>query len=73
MLITIKSWYFGNDERDFIEKEIENMLQQSIIEPSSSWIAKVIVMMGPTKRKRLCLGYSQTINQFTKLDAYPCP
>lgn len=37
--------------------------------------AQVVVSKDPSNshRKRLCVDYSQTINQYTKLDAYPLP
>ncbi|XP_068204742.1 uncharacterized protein [Palaemon carinicauda] len=47
-----------------------------VIEPSiSPWRAQVVVVKDPVDRhkKRLCIDYSQTINQYTELDAYPLP
>jgi len=48
------------------------MLCDGIIEPSTSpWRAQVVVVNNSNHRKRLCIDYSQTINKFTLLDAYP--
>ncbi|XP_068235600.1 uncharacterized protein [Palaemon carinicauda] len=54
----------------------DNWRQTCIIEPSiSPWRAQVVVVKDPLDRhkKRLCIDYSQTINQYTELDAYPLP
>ena len=74
--IATKSRKFGKDDREFIEHEINSLLKESIIESSSSpWRAQVVVVKDSTERhrKRLCVDYSQTINLFTELDAYPLP
>ena len=74
--IATKSWRFGKDGRDFIIKEVEKLLHQGIIKPSSSpWRAQVVVVKYPTHRhkKGLCVDYSQTIDQYTELDAHPLP
>jgi len=61
------------DER-FIESEVQKLLKDDIIEPSSSpWRAQVLVTSGERHKKRLVIDYSQTINRFTLLDAYPLP
>ena len=46
----------------------EGIIQQSI----SPWRAQIVVVKNDNKR-RLCIDYSQTINLFTELDAYPLP
>ena len=49
------------------------MLKEGIIEPSQSpWCAQTLVVSPENHKKRL-VDYSQTINQFTLLDAYPLP
>ncbi|QQP49647.1 Uncharacterized protein FKW44_010390, partial [Caligus rogercresseyi] len=49
------------------------MLLEDIIEPCRSpWRAQVVVVTNSNK-KRLVIDYSQTINKFTLLDAYPLP
>ena len=57
----------------FIQSEISRMLKESIIEPSQSpWRAQTLVVSPENHKKRL-VDYSQTINWFTLLDAYPLP
>ena len=50
------------------------MLAEKIIEPRNSpWRAQVAITASENSKKRLCIDYSQTINRFTHLDAYPLP
>jgi len=50
------------------------MLRDGVIESSSSpWRAQVVLVKSEHHRKRLCIDYSQTINMYTLLDAYPLP
>ena len=50
------------------------MLKEGIIEPSQSpWRAQTLVVCPENHKKRLVVDYSQTINRFTHLDAYPLP
>ncbi|XP_066907466.1 uncharacterized protein [Halyomorpha halys] len=54
--------------------EIEQLLSDDIIEESNSpWRAQVLVVQNENHKKRLVIDYSQTINKFTLLDAYPLP
>ncbi len=55
----------------FISKRL---LAKGIIDPSPSpWRAQVVVVKGENLRKRMVVDYSQTINRFTQLDAFPLP
>ena len=48
------------------------MLKEGIMEPSQSpWRAQILVVSPENHKKRLVVDYSQTINRFTLLDAYP--
>ena len=50
------------------------MLKEGVIEDSKSpWTAQVVVTRNENHRKRLVMDYSQTINKFTLIDAYPLP
>ena len=61
-------------ENQFIKNETNRLLAEGIIEPSdSSWRAQVVVTRSERHKKRLVVDYSQTINKFTSLDAYPLP
>ena len=72
--IVTKSRRFGNEDKNFIQSEINTMLQEGVIEESTSpWRAQVLIVSNERQRKRLVVDYSQTINRFTKLDAYPLP
>lgn len=72
--IAIRSRHHSAEDQSFISNEISNLLKDKVIEPSiSPWRAQVLVAGGGHHRKRLVIDYSQTINKFTDLDAYPLP
>lgn len=72
--IAIKSRQFSPEDSEFIKSEVYRMQQEGIIEESQSpWRAQVLVVKGESKKKRMVIDYSQTINRFTELDAYPLP
>ena len=74
--IATRSRHISVNDKAFIQREIVKLLQTGVIEPSSSpWRAQVEVVKNPSQpdKKRLCVDYSQTINQYTELDAYPLP
>ena len=53
---------------------MQKLLSEGIIEPSNSpWRAQVVVTVNENHKKRMVIDYSQTINRFTQLDAYPLP
>jgi len=57
-----------------MEKEIEKLLADGIIEESRSpWRAQAFVVKNENHKKRMVIDYSQTINRYTHLDAYPLP
>ena len=61
------------DER-FIRDEVGKLLREGIVESSESpWRAQVLVARDGIHKPRLVVDYSQTINRFTELDAYPVP
>jgi hypothetical protein len=56
-----------------VNKEIEKMLTQGIIRPSTSpWAAPVVIIPKPDGTIRLCVDYRK-LNEVTKMDAYPIP
>ena len=60
----------------FIQENVDKLLERKIIQASSSpWRAQVVVVKDHEnrRRKRLCIDYSQTINIYTGLDAFPLP
>ncbi|QQP58573.1 Uncharacterized protein FKW44_003939, partial [Caligus rogercresseyi] len=71
--IATKSRRHSREDEEFIDTEVKRMLLEDIIEPCRSpWRAQVVVVTNSNK-KRLVIDYSQTINKFTLLDAYPLP
>ncbi|XP_068222852.1 uncharacterized protein [Palaemon carinicauda] len=72
--IAAKSRHYSQADKEFVKTEIGRMLQKGIIRPSQSpWRAQVLITAGHNHRKRMVIDYSQTINRFTELDAYPLP
>ena len=72
--ISTKSRRYSSTDLSFIQSEIQALLQSGVIEPSKSpWRAQVLVISNPNHRRRMVVDYSQTINRFTYLDAYPFP
>jgi hypothetical protein len=65
---------YNSQDREFILQEINSLLSSGVIEGSTSpWRAQVVVVKNSSHRKRMVIDYSQTINRFTQLDAYPLP
>ena len=72
--IAARSRRYSSEDRHFIEAETQRLLEEGIIEESNSpWRAQVVVVKSETRKKRLAIDYSQTINKFTLLDAFPLP
>ena len=72
--IATKSRHYSAEDRIFTRKEIEKLLQESIIEPAvSPWRAQVLVTKNERHKKRMAIDYSRTINRFNELNAYPIP
>lgn len=72
--IATKSRQFSNPDKIFIQTEISRMIKEGIIEHSTSpWRAQVLVTTNERHKKRMVVDYSQTINKYTLLDAYPLP
>ena len=72
--IATKSRRYSALDQQFIKSEISKMLAEGIIEPSTSpWRAQVVVTTNERHKKCMVIDYSQTINKFTQLNAYPLP
>jgi hypothetical protein len=72
--IATKSRRHAPDDDQFIRSEVDHLLKDGIIEPSTSpWRAQVLVTKNLNHKRRMVVDYSQTINRFTYLDAYPLP
>ncbi|XP_066963203.1 uncharacterized protein [Macrobrachium rosenbergii] len=71
--IAVKSRRYSASDAEFIGTEIDRLLEEGVIEHSTSpWRAQVVVVHNRNKR-RMVVDYSETINKFTYLDAYPLP
>ncbi len=69
--IAIPSRRYSKPDAEFIQEESRRLLALGIIEESdSSWRAQVLVVNG-THKRRMVIDYSQTVNKFTELDAFP--
>ena len=72
--IACKSRRYSPIDKQFIDSEVELLLGDGIIEPSvSPWRAQVLVTKNDNHKPRMVVDYSQTINKYTQLDAYPLP
>lgn len=72
--IAIKSRKYSQEDEEFINFEIQKLLAEGVIEESRSpWRAQVLVTTNAHHKRRMVVDYSQTINRFTQLDAYPLP
>lgn len=72
--IATKSRRHSEENNKFINLEIKRLLHEGVIEPSNSpWRAQVLVVREENHKERMVVDYSQTINKFTMLDAYPLP
>ena len=72
--IAAKSRKYSNADRKFIDNQVTQLLKDGIIEASKSpWRAQLVIAKSENHKKRMCVDYSQTVNKFTHLDAYPLP
>ena len=72
--IATKSRLFSISDKEFIRTEVRKLYADGVIEHSSSpWRSQVLVTSEGTHKRRMVVDYSQTINKFTELDAYPLP
>ena len=60
-------------EEQFIEEEIQRLLQKGLVVKSfSPWASPVVVVGKKNGKQRLCVDYRK-VNDLTKKDAYPIP
>ncbi len=69
-----KHWYrTSKSERNFIESEIQRMLNEDLIERSiGPWAAPVVLVRKKNGKLRFCVDY-RGLNAITQKDAYPLP
>ena len=58
-----------------IEKELDRLVQQGVIEPIcfSEWAAPIVPVLKKDGTVRICGDYKLTVNQAAKTDSYPLP
>lgn len=72
--VAVRSRRHSQADQKFISSEVSRLLKEGVIEPSNSpWRAQVLVTANENHKKRMVIDYSQTINRYTQLDAYPLP
>ena len=72
--IATKSRKYSEEDQQFIAAETKRLLEEGIIEPSNSpWRVQVAVTKNEGRKRRMVIDYSQTINKFMQMDAYPLP
>ena len=73
--IATKSRRQSPPDMKFMREEVDKLFKLGIIQPSiSPWRAQAFVTKeDDNHRKRMVVDYSETINLFTELDAYPMP
>ena len=72
--VASKSRHYSDNDKKFIPSEVEHLYSEGIIEQSTSpWRSQVVVTKNECSKKHLVIDYSETINRFTQLDAYPLP
>ena len=64
---------YSHDDRKFIDAVAKRLLKEGMEPSNSPWRAQVVVSRNENNKKRLVIDYSQTLNCFTMLDAYPLP
>ena len=71
--IACPSRRYKPEDRAFIKEEILRLLETGVVEPCQSpWRAQVVVVKN-RKKRRMVIDYSQTVNRYTYLDAFPFP
>ena len=60
-------------KKEYLQKEIEYLLENDFIEPSnSSWSSTCVLVPKPDKKFQMCIDYRK-VNAVTKTDSYPMP
>ncbi|KAL4098003.1 hypothetical protein QTP88_022679 [Uroleucon formosanum] len=70
--VAVKSRRYSDEDAKFIREEVTKLLYDNIIEESISlWRAQVLITKSENHKMRIVIDYSQTINKFTLMDAFP--
>ena len=61
------------NKREIVQKEVQAMLENRIIEPSTSpWSSPIVLVEKKDHSTRFCIDY-QVLNEITRKDSYPLP
>ena len=72
--IAVKTRKFSAADQELIRIETKRLLQEGRIEKSNSpWHAQPLIVDHGNDKKKMCIDFSQTVNLYTMLDAYPLP
>ena len=72
--IASKSRRYSRSDSVFISYEVKRLFKEGLIDPSNSpWRAQPLVVTQENHKRRMVIDYSQTVNKYTLLDAYPLP
>ena len=73
-LIVVKTRKFSAADQKLIRIKTKRLLQEGRIEKSNlPWRAQPLIVDDGNDKKRMCIDFSQTVNLYTMLDAYPLP
>ena len=71
--VRLPAYRIPHAHREDVRREIGEMLEEGIIEPTSSaWSAPIVLVKKKDKTLRLCVDYRR-LNARSKADAYPMP
>ena len=71
--IRLPPYRLANHSKEFLRAEIQTLLKQGIIEPSSSpWVAPILLVAKKDGSQRMCVDYRK-LNSTTIGDPYPLP
>ena len=72
--VAVKMRKFSAADQELIRIETKRSLQEGRIEKSNSpWRAQPFIVDHGNDKTRMCIDFSQTVNLYTMLDAYPLP
>ena len=72
--IAVKTRKISAADQELIRIETRRFLQESQIGKSNSpWRSQPLIVNHGSDKKRMCIDFSQTVNLYTMLDAYPLP
>lgn len=72
--VAVQSRRYSDEDAKFIREEDTKLLYDNIIEESTSpWQVQVLITKSKNHKRRMVIDYSQTINKFTLMDAFPLP